>query len=103
MTHWVTLSDLPRDDQEQVVTGLLADWCEQSGDPRPLGLALAGGDVLGGRERRACRRPCATGSPPPHAPHPARPVPLNQTGPSEERRSSPFRGGCGRERRRPTW
>jgi hypothetical protein len=49
MTHWVTLSDLPRDDQEQVVA-VLADWCEQSGDPRPLGRALAGGDVLGGRE-----------------------------------------------------
>jgi hypothetical protein len=49
MTSWITLSDLTRDDEEQVVA-VLADWCEQSGNPRPLGRALAGGDLLGGRD-----------------------------------------------------
>jgi hypothetical protein len=49
MTTGVTLSCLPPDEQDAIVA-VLADEAERSGDPRPLGRALAGGDVLGGRD-----------------------------------------------------
>jgi hypothetical protein len=49
VTGFLVLSDLEPAAQEAVVTAL-ADWAEQSGDPGPLERALAGGDLLGGRE-----------------------------------------------------
>jgi hypothetical protein len=52
MNERMTLSQLEPVDQNAVVA-VLADWAEESGDARPLGRALAGGDLLGDRDPAA--------------------------------------------------
>ena len=55
MNEWLTLSDLAPAGQEQIIA-VLADEAEQSGDTGPLERALAGGDLLGGRDPAAVPR-----------------------------------------------